>query len=170
LFETRDGWRYTLWVTNLPAGERGGQARLTYIDAAHRVHTRVEDRIRTGKDCGIGHFPSRSLPANTTWLTASLLAATLLAWLRHLGLDGDLAKARRPGKDTIQGPLEHPAPGPPAGQPAHPGRPATPSRPPRQPQTVDHQPWMIRARSGLTSKRGANKTRKRPSRVGQDRA
>ena len=93
LFETRDGWRYTLWVSNLPAAGRGWRSRVTYIDAAHRVHARVEDRIRTGKDCGIGHFPSRSLAINTAWLTASLLAATLLAWLRHLALDGDLAKA-----------------------------------------------------------------------------
>jgi hypothetical protein len=93
LFETRDGWRYTLWVTNLPAASRGWRSRLPYIDAAHRVHARVEDRIRTGKDCGIGHFPSRSLAINTAWLTASLLAATLLAWLRHLALDGDLARS-----------------------------------------------------------------------------
>lgn len=93
LFETRDGWRYTLWVTNLPAAARGWRSRLPCIDAAHRVHARVEDRIRTGKDCGIGHFPSRSLAINTAWLTASLLAATLLAWLRHLALDGDQARA-----------------------------------------------------------------------------
>jgi hypothetical protein len=93
LLETRDGWRYTLWVTNLPAAARGWRSRLPYIDAAHRVHARVEDRIRTGKDCGIGHFPSRSLAINTAWLTASLLAATLLAWLRHLALGSDLAKA-----------------------------------------------------------------------------
>jgi hypothetical protein len=93
LFETGDGWRYTLWVTNLPAAARGWRSQPPYIDAAHRVHARVEDRIRTGKDCGIGHFPSRSLAINTAWLTASLLAATLLAWLRHLALDGDLARA-----------------------------------------------------------------------------
>jgi Transposase DDE domain group 1 len=93
LLETQDGWRYTLWVTNLPATALGWRSRLPYIDAAHRVHARVEDRIRTGKDCGIGHFPSRSLQINTAWLTAALLAATLLAWMRHLALDGDLARA-----------------------------------------------------------------------------
>lgn len=93
LFETGDGWRYSLWVTNLPATARGWRSRLPYVDAAHRVHARVEDRIRTGKDCGIGHFPSKSLAINTAWLTASLLAATILAWLRHLALDGDLSKA-----------------------------------------------------------------------------
>jgi hypothetical protein len=93
LFEAGDGWRYSLWVTNLPAALRGWRANPAYIDAAHRVHARVEDRIRTGKDTGIGHFPSESLAINTAWLTASLIAATLLAWLAHLALDGDLAKA-----------------------------------------------------------------------------
>jgi hypothetical protein len=93
LFEAGDGWRYSLWVTNLPAALRGWRANPAYIDAAHRVHARVEDRIRTGKDTGIGHFPSESLAISTAWLTASLIAATLLAWLAHLALDGDLAKA-----------------------------------------------------------------------------
>ena len=93
LFETGDGWRYTLWASNLSPALRGWRSQLAYIDAAHRVHARVEDRIRTGKDTGIGHFPSQSLAINTAWLTASLIAATLLAWLRHLALDGDLARA-----------------------------------------------------------------------------
>ena len=93
LFEAEDGWRYSLWVTNLPAALRGWRANPAYIDAAHRVHARVEDRIRTGKDTGIGYFPSESFAINSAWLAASLIAATLLAWLRHLALDGDLARA-----------------------------------------------------------------------------
>ena len=55
------------------------------------LHPQRSDR--TGKDTGIGHFPSQSLAINTAWLTASLIAATLLAWLRHLAMDGDLARA-----------------------------------------------------------------------------
>jgi hypothetical protein len=93
LFEAGDGWRYTLWVTSLPARLRGWRANPAYIDAAHRVHARIEDGIRTGKDTGIGHFPSESFAINSAWLAASLIAATLLAWLRLLALDGDLAKA-----------------------------------------------------------------------------
>jgi len=93
LFEAEDGWRYTLWVTNLPATLRGWRANPAYIDAAHRVHARVEDGIRTGKDTGIGHFPSHDFKINSAWLAASLIAATLLAWLRLLALDGDLARA-----------------------------------------------------------------------------
>jgi hypothetical protein len=32
-------------VSNVPAGLRGWRAQLGYIDAAHRVHARVEDCI-----------------------------------------------------------------------------------------------------------------------------
>ena len=93
LFEAEDGWRYTLWVTNRPAATRGWLGQPAYIDAAHRVHARVEDAIRTGKDTGIGKFPSHSFAINAAWLAVSVMAAALLAWLRLLALDGDLAKA-----------------------------------------------------------------------------
>jgi hypothetical protein len=93
LFEAEDGWRYSLWVTNLPERTSGWRGQPAYIDAAHRVHARVEDAIRTGKDTGIGKFPSRQLSLNRAWFTAALTAATLLAWLRHLALDGRLANA-----------------------------------------------------------------------------
>jgi hypothetical protein len=93
LFEAGDGWRYSLWVTNLPAALRGWRADLAYIDAAHRVHARVEDCVRTGKDTGIGKLPSHLFAVNQAWLAAALTAATLLAWLKLLALDGSLAKA-----------------------------------------------------------------------------
>lgn len=89
LFEAEDGWRYTLWVTNRPAATRGWLGQPAYIDTAHRVHARVEDAIiRTGKGCDIGKFPSTSLAMNKAWQAAALTAATLLAWLRLLALDG----------------------------------------------------------------------------------
>ena len=93
LFEAEDGWRYSLWVTNLPERTRGWRGQLAYIDAAHRAHARVEDAIRTGKDCGIGRFPSHDFAINSAWLAASLTAAALLSWLRLIALDGDLARA-----------------------------------------------------------------------------
>jgi hypothetical protein len=93
LFEHADGYRYQLWVTNLPATTRGWRGKNAYIDAAHRVHARVEDAIRTGKDTGIGRFPSHNFKVNQAWLTAAMTAQILLAWLKLLALDGDLAKA-----------------------------------------------------------------------------
>jgi hypothetical protein len=53
----------------------------------------VEDCIRTGKDTGIGRLPSRGFAFNQAWLTAAMIAQTLLAWLRLLALDGALARA-----------------------------------------------------------------------------
>lgn len=93
LFEQADGWRYSLWVTNQPEDTPGWPGQNAYIDAAHRVHARVEDRIRTGKSTGISRFPSHSFAVNSAWLAAALLAATLLSWLALLGLDGELARA-----------------------------------------------------------------------------
>lgn len=63
LFEAEDGYRYVLWVTNLPAAAKGWRGNLAYIDAGHRVHARVEDSVRTGKDTGIGRFPSATSPS-----------------------------------------------------------------------------------------------------------
>jgi Transposase DDE domain group 1 len=93
LFEASDGWRYSLWATNLPAGTKGWRGQCAYIDAGHRVHARVEDVIRAGKDTGLGHFPSRDYGLNKAWLDASMTACILLSWLRLLALDGKLATA-----------------------------------------------------------------------------
>jgi hypothetical protein len=93
LFEAEDGWRYTLWATNRPAATQGWLGQCAYIDAAHRVHARVEDVIRTGKDAGLGHLPSHDFALNAVWVTAAMTAQILLAWLKLLALDGDLARA-----------------------------------------------------------------------------
>ncbi len=122
LFEEAGGWRYSLWVSNLPVTVRGWRAQLAYIDAAHRVHARVEDAIRTGKDCGIGKFPSHDLALNSAWLTASLTGGTLLAWLKLLALDGDLARAE---PKTLRYRILHAAGG------ADPQQPAPPAEDPR---------------------------------------
>ena len=80
-------------MTNRPASTKGWLGQNAYIDAAHRVHARVEDAIRTGKDCGTGKFPSTSLAMNKAWQAAALTAATLPAWFKLLALDGSLARA-----------------------------------------------------------------------------
>src|SRR3974390_830794 len=64
LSEAEDGWRYRLGATTRPASTKGWLGQNAYIDAAHRVQARVEDAIRTGKDAGLGHFPSRGYPFN----------------------------------------------------------------------------------------------------------
>jgi Transposase DDE domain group 1 len=93
LFEAADGWRYSLHVTNLPAATKGWRGQCACIDAAHRVHARIEDVIRTGKNTGLGHFPSHDYGLNRAWPDAAMIACILLSWLKLLALDGDLARA-----------------------------------------------------------------------------
>jgi Transposase DDE domain group 1 len=49
--------------------------------------------IGTGKDTGLGHFPSHDYGLNKAWLDASMTGCILLSWLKLLALHGDLAKA-----------------------------------------------------------------------------
>ncbi|MGH3711371.1 MAG: IS1380 family transposase, partial [Pseudonocardiaceae bacterium] len=86
-FEERDGWRYTAFATDTAFGQ------LAHLDARHRAHARVEDRIRCAKDTGLDHFPSRSFAINAAWLVVVMLAVDLIVWAQHLLLHGHLAKA-----------------------------------------------------------------------------
>jgi hypothetical protein len=83
LFEERDGWRYQAFVTNTTTGQ------LAFLEARHRAHARVEDRIRHAKDSGLGRFPSREFEINRVWLMLVQIAADLTAWTRLLALTGD---------------------------------------------------------------------------------
>jgi hypothetical protein len=87
-FEERDGWRYQCVATDTGVGQ------LAFLDARHRAHARVEDRIRTGKDTGLGRFPSRQFSINAAWLTTVMLAVDLLAWTQTMLLHDQPALAK----------------------------------------------------------------------------
>jgi hypothetical protein len=87
LFEEADGWRYTAFVTNTTIGQ------LQWLEARHRAHARVEDRIRCAKDTGLRRLPSREFAINQAWCTTAAIAADLIAWLQLLALQGELATA-----------------------------------------------------------------------------
>ncbi len=89
LFDTIEGMRHQVMATDTPPG--GGSTQ--FLEARHRGHARVEDRIRTGKDTGLGRFPSRVFAINAAWLQLALTAIDLLAWTQMLLLDGELAAA-----------------------------------------------------------------------------
>jgi hypothetical protein len=78
LIEQRDGWRYTAHATDTRAGQHA------WLDARHRAHARVEDRIRTGRDTGLGRLPSRTFAINAAWLTAAMIAVDLLVFAQTL--------------------------------------------------------------------------------------
>jgi hypothetical protein len=84
---TRTPRRYTAFVTNAQMGQ------LQWLEACHRAHARLEDRIRCAKDTGLRRLPSREFTINTAWCAAAAIAADLLASLQILALHGDLATA-----------------------------------------------------------------------------
>jgi len=87
VFEAHDGWRYQGLATDTQVGQ------LAFLEARHRAHARVEDRIRTAKQTGLGRFPSREFAINAIWLQLALTAADLLAWTKTILLHGALANA-----------------------------------------------------------------------------
>ena len=80
-------WEYGAFVTNTPSGQ------IQFLDARHRTQAHVEDRIKQFKACGARNLPSIDYDRNAAWLQLAALATSLTAWLRHLALDGELAKA-----------------------------------------------------------------------------
>ena len=101
-FEIRDGYRFQAFTTKT----RGGQ--LPFLDARHRAHARVEDRIRTGKDTGIWHLPSRHAHINEVWIELARLAADLLALAQSMLLT-DQSELHRAEPKTLRYRLLHTA-------------------------------------------------------------
>ncbi|MBW4705196.1 IS1380 family transposase [Micromonospora sp. RL09-050-HVF-A] len=89
LFDTAEGWRHQVIATDTPPGN----GSIQHLEARHRAHARVEDRIRCGKDTGFGRFPSRVFAINQAWLHLALTGIDLIAWTQTLLLHGDLARA-----------------------------------------------------------------------------
>jgi hypothetical protein len=105
--ERRTGWRYAIVATNIDR-IRGiaGSHHPQWIDALHRAHAGVEDRVRTNKAMGLRNLPSQSWTVNRGWVLAANLAADLDAWTRLLGLHDqpDLTHAE---PDTLRYRLWH---------------------------------------------------------------
>jgi len=84
-------WRYGAFATNTATGGPGTQVQ--WLDARHRTQAHVEDNIKDTKACGAARLPSKDYDRNSAWLQLTTIAVSLLAWLRLIALDGDLAKA-----------------------------------------------------------------------------
>jgi hypothetical protein len=77
-----DGMRYTAILTNTP------DLPADHLEHRHRLHARVEDRIKDGKDTGLDHLPYPDLASNRIWLAIVALAQALLAFTARLALTG----------------------------------------------------------------------------------
>lgn len=86
-FSDEGGHRFQAFITDSPDPD------LAYLEARHRGHARVEDRIRNGKDTGMRNLPFHDFQRNQVWLQLVLMALDLVAWTQKLCLDGELARA-----------------------------------------------------------------------------
>ena len=81
-----DGFRHQVTLTN-SAGD------ILELELRQRRHARVENAIKALRDTGLDRMPFRRFAANQAWLELVLAGADLLAWLRTVALDGELARA-----------------------------------------------------------------------------
>jgi Transposase DDE domain group 1 len=86
LFDTQEGFRHTCFITNTK-GQKAEQ-----LELRHRGHARVEDRVRTWKDCGLQNLPFEGYARNEAWLAVTVIAGALIAWSQLACFTGDLAK------------------------------------------------------------------------------
>jgi len=82
-----NGWRHQVFITN------STDADITYLEARHRGHARIEDRIRCAKDTGLRNLPFADFANNACWVELICLAQDLIAFTQGLVLEGELAKA-----------------------------------------------------------------------------
>jgi hypothetical protein len=86
-FTDAAGHRFQVFITNQPDPDPA------ILEARHRPHAHVEDRIRTAKASGLRNLPFAGFAANDAWLTLVCIAQTLVCWAQALLLDGDLKVA-----------------------------------------------------------------------------
>lgn len=79
------GWRHQVFITN------SSDPDIVFLEARHRGHARVEDRIKTAKDLGLVRFPGHDFAANAAWLLVIGMAQDLTAWTQNLCLEDELA-------------------------------------------------------------------------------
>ena len=82
-FTDAHGHRFQVFITNQPDPDPA------VLEARHRPHAHVEDRIRAAKATGLRNLPFWGFAANDAWLTLVCIAQTLVCWAQALLLDGD---------------------------------------------------------------------------------
>jgi hypothetical protein len=82
-----DGYRHQVFICDSTDKD------IVYLEARHRGHARVEDRIRCAKDTGLRNLPFPAFENNACWVELVLMAQDLIAFTQGLAITGDLAKA-----------------------------------------------------------------------------
>ena len=84
-FTDVDGHRFQCFITDQQDPD------IAALEALHRQHAEVEDRVKTLKATGAGHLPFHSFPANAAWFELALTAHDIMVWTQQLLLDGEHA-------------------------------------------------------------------------------
>jgi hypothetical protein len=84
-FTDVDGHRFQCFITDQPDDD------LAALEARHRAHAIVEDRVRELKSMGLGNLPFSAFAPNQAWLEAALVAHDLTVWTQLLLFDGEHA-------------------------------------------------------------------------------
>jgi Transposase DDE domain group 1 len=82
-FTDLDGHRFQCFITDQPEDD------LAELEATHRQHAQVEDRVKTLKATGASHLPFHDFAANAAWLELALCAHDLTVWTQQLTLEGE---------------------------------------------------------------------------------
>jgi len=86
-FTDHEGHRFQCLITDQEGSD------IAFLEARHRAHARVEDRIRRARECGLSNLPFRDFAANEVWLELVLAAQDLLATAATICLEGELRRA-----------------------------------------------------------------------------
>jgi hypothetical protein len=82
-FTDLDGHRFQCFITDQTDED------IAALEATHRQHAVVEDRIKTLKATGASHLPFHAFQANAAWLELALAAHDITIWTQLLCLDGE---------------------------------------------------------------------------------
>jgi len=82
-FTDLDGHRFQCLITDQVDQD------IAALEATHRQHAQVEDRIKTLKATGASHLPFHAFAANAAWLELALAAHDITIWTQLLTLDGE---------------------------------------------------------------------------------
>jgi hypothetical protein len=82
-FSDVDGHRFQCFITDQDGKD------IAALEATHRSHAEVEDRVKSLKATGAGHLPFHSFAANAAWLELALLAHDIMVFTQLLTLDGE---------------------------------------------------------------------------------
>ena len=126
-FTDLDGHRFQCFLTDEPDED------IAALEARHRLHARVEDRIQESQELGLGRLPFQAIEPNQAWFELALLAQDLLAWLGCSCSRANSRARNRSGSATASSTSPAASPAPAAAAPSTsppPGPGATSSPPP----------------------------------------